>query len=130
MSNSSHIISAQVILRSAIDALPDATVIAENITGKLPSQKELTASTHAFRHLGFEVGEAVGNSFSITASPDVFEKVFNVEIVNHPKKGTQSKWKDDSIKDHLPLSGLPKEASGLVKAIVFPEAPDFGPGSY
>lgn len=130
MGKSQQTISAQVILKSAADNVPDNAITAEHIGGLLPTAEDVKLATKVFRDLGFKVGDVVGTSFSISASAGIFEKVFNIKIVGDAQKGIQCKWKDNSVKDHLPLSALPKDASGLVKAIVFTPPPDFGPGNY
>ena len=127
MSVQKKTLSAQVILNTATGLSPTSSEItAENIDKYLPPKENIVHAKNAFKKMGFEVGEFVGTSFSITAAPDIFVEKFNMKI---PKKE-----KRDQIKSiggtHLPVAKLPKDLADVVHDIVFPEQPDFGPGNF
>jgi hypothetical protein len=88
-------------------------VTAETVGEYLPSDEAIAATQHAFSQLGFEVGPAVGASFSITAPRSHVEQVFGTA------EGLE-----------LPLDRLAPEVREHVQAVTFTPPPDFGPTEY
>ncbi len=105
------LLSAQVLLYPASGQVPkDQEIVAANIDKLAPGPhaEEVRAT---FQRAGFTVGNLVGLSFSITAEAKRFEKFFRT------KK----------------LSGdlaLPASLKKMVRAVAFPDPPDFGPGNF
>ena len=121
-------LSAQVMLRSASGTAPDANTVvtADNVREYLPSSSSITEARRAFEEAGFEVGQVVGNSFSITASKSTFEKVFKVKLKEDKEKGVMS----DEGNYELPTSKLSQELRRDVAVVTFTPPPDFGPTNY
>jgi hypothetical protein len=127
-----QIISAQLVIRSASGkSTKGEAVTTANIADFLPSAEVASRVLSLLSKLGFQVGNVVGNSVSITAPVRTFEKVFKVRvgktrkgaIVGIPKGGRAGR-------SELPLSVLPKEVRELVEAVTFTPPPDFGPTSW
>ena len=126
-------LSAQVVLRSASGKAPDSStaVTSENVREYLPSSSSITEARSAFEAAGFEVGQVVGNSFSITAPKSTFEKVFKVKLKEEKEKGvTAHLEKSDEGSYELPTSKLSEALRGQVAAVTFTPPPDFGPTNY
>lgn len=120
-------LSAQVILNAASGLSPsDSRITTENIDKFLPPKENIELAKKAFTKMGFDVGEFVGTSFSITAPAATFAKKFNLNL--------GVKRKTDLVKSiagkHLALDKLPEDVLNMVHDIVFPERPDFGPGNF
>jgi len=132
-SKKTQLVSAQVVLKSASGKSFDGqtAITAENIADYSPSHTSVTAAAAGFRAAGFEVGNMVGNSFSITAPLSKFEKFFKVELQEKDSGEVQlASAPDDGGLHELPLKALPRSLSELVAAVTFSPAPDFGPSSY
>lgn len=132
MKNQGNVVSAQVILSSLSGARigPDTSITAENVKQFTPSAETIAKATSFFREKGFEVGNCVGMSCSITGSAALFEKVLNVKVViddNNVASLTSSEGSKTTTLEGDTLKSLP---DGLVDAITFPEPLDFGPGNY
>jgi len=128
MSSQKNILSAQVILNTASGVSPTSSEItSENIDKFSPPKENITLAKRAFRELGFEVGEFAGTSFSITAPVDTFIKKLGLKPQG---KSKGSITKDNPAKKHLPVKNLPGNITDIVNDIVFPDAPDFGPGNF
>lgn len=126
-------LSAQVMLRSASGTAPGGStaVTAENVRDYLPSSSSITEARRAFAEAGFEVGQVVGNSFSITASKGTFEKVFKIKLKEDKEKGvTAHREASDEGSYELPTSKLSEELRRDVVAVTFTPPPDFGPTNY
>lgn len=117
------------MLRSASGTAPDSNtaITAENVREYLPSLSSITEARHAFEAAGFEVGQAVGNSFSITAPKSTFEKVFKVKLKEEKEKGVTT---SDEGSYEVPISKLPEDLRREVTAVTFTPPPDFGPTNY
>jgi hypothetical protein len=125
-------VSAQVALRSASGkSFRDQPVTAANISEYLPAAETVNAAQARFQELGFEVANAFGNSFSITAPRGTFEKVFKVKLKHTDSGGVQAMSADAKEADYeLPLDALPKDLKQNVEAATFSPPPDFGPTNY
>lgn len=126
-------LSAQVVLRSAGGTAPGSTtqVTSENVREYLPSSSAVTEARHALEEAGFEVGNVVGNSFSISATAKTFEKVFKVKLQSDKEKGVTARAsRADEESYELPVGKLPEDARRHVAAVTFTPPPDFGPTSY
>lgn len=124
-------IAAQVVIATP---LVDAhRVTARNVKQMLPDANLSERVVNAFSALGFTPGVLVGNSFSIEATPEVFQNVFGVL----PQLGSDGRVRDRSSKgagrsaalSNLPLERLPPTLRALVQAVIFSEPPAFGPGT-
>ena len=126
-------LSAQVMLRSASGTAPDSStaVTAENVRDYLPSSSSITEARRAFEEAGFEVGQVVGNSFSITAPKSTFEKVFKIKLREDKQKGVTAHVEaSDEGSYELPTSKLAEALRREVAAVTFTPPPDFGPTNY
>ena len=119
-------ISAQVILKPKAGQMPAAeSITAENLESFMPDAN-LAATTRAhFESLGFEIGELVANSFSITASRKTFEQHFHAKI-----EVTEQHTALKGGNLELPISTLPKDVRSSITAVSFSAPPDFGPGNF
>jgi hypothetical protein len=126
------VLSAQVLLRSASGKPADgrAAITAANIREYLPSPEVAAGAKQAFARRGFQVGEVVGNSFAITASGEIFEKLFHAKLRPGEKGGVTVQGKGKSGSYELPLAHLPEEITRFVEAVTFSPPPDFGPTGY
>ena len=132
-SKDTQLVSAQVVLKSASGKKVDGrtAVTSENIAEYVPSPDTVTAAAEGFRQAGFEVGNTVGNSFSITAPKGSFEKFFKIKLKAQARgdmKVTAAKGASEGYE--LPLKALPRNLSQLVDAVTFSPPPDFGPSNY
>ena len=127
-----HVISAQVILRSATGKPLGGRdlITAENIADFTPSRDAVALVLREFTSLGFEVGPVVGFSFSITGPVRTFADVFQVRLRQGRKGGIERVDERGSVSLELPLEKLPEEVVEVVKAITFTPPPDFGPTEF
>ncbi|MEA3030539.1 MAG: hypothetical protein QOG13_1864 [Sphingomonadales bacterium] len=91
---------------------------------------DAAAACAAFERAGFEVGPAVGGTFSITAPRERFEQVFQQELKDEGDAGVT--LADPAAGDAylLPLAGLPDELRRSVSVVTFSPPPAFGPTDY
>ena len=127
------LLSAQIALRSASGKSFDnkTAITSENIADYLPSPDTVAAAQKAFAGAGFDVSNAVGISFSITAPASTFEKVFKINLRPDNRGGvkvTAAKGRDESYE--LPVKALPEELAQYVAVATFSPPPDFGPTNY
>ena len=112
------IVSAQVLLKPASGTMPrDVDITAENVAALAPKAEAAAEVARTLARAGFDVGPAVGLSFSISARRSVFDQFFGIESAG-TTRGT------------IPLDGVPAAARRHVEAITFPPPPDFGPTRY
>jgi hypothetical protein len=127
------LVSAQAVLKSASGKSFDGqtAITAENIADYSPSPDTVTAAAAGFSEAGFEVGNVVGNSFSITAPKSTFEKFFKTKLRAEDRGGFKVAAAKGASEDYeLPLKALPKHLSQNVAAVTFSPPPEFGPSSY
>lgn len=132
-SKKEQLVSAQVGLKSASGKSFDGqtAITAENIADYSPSPDTVTAAAAGFREAGFEVGNMVGNSFSITAPKSTFEKLFKIKLQAEDRGDVKlAGAKGASEGYELPLKALPEDLSQFVAAVTFSPPPDFGPSNY
>jgi hypothetical protein len=123
-----HSLSAQVVLKAASGKSPAGQAItSENIREYLPSQESIRIARSALTEAGFEVGNVVANSFSITAPTATFEKVFGARIRRDPQRGVTEAGQGGTLE--LPLKKLGRDVAGVIEAVTFSPPPDFGPGN-
>lgn len=127
-----QIISAQVVLRSASSKSfhNEHAITAKNIEDYIPSTETVNMVTKAFAKAGFEVSPVVSNSFAITATVRIFEKMFNTRLSFDKRSGITSVALDNSDDYELPLQSLPKAIVEYIEAVTFTPPPDFGPISF
>jgi hypothetical protein len=121
-----RIVSAQVILAAASGARlgQETRITSENIHDWMPSTETIVRVSGAFRGAGFEVGECVGNSFSITGAVRLFESYFQTKL---REAGGGVQFADDS--DVLAAEKIPSALRAQIAAVTFMPPPDFGPGA-
>ena len=106
-------------------------ITVENIADYSPSPDTVAAAAAGFKQAGFEVGNMVGNSFSITAPSSTFEKSFKIKLEADNRGGLKVAAAKSAHKGYeLPLKALPVDLSQFVVAVTFSPPPDFGPSSY
>lgn len=122
-------LSAQVVLKAASGkSSAGQAITSENIRDYLPSQEAVRVARSALAEAGFEVGNVVANSFSITAPAATFEKVFGARIGRGAQRGTPEVGQAGALE--LPLKKLSREVAGVIEAVTFSPPPDFGPDNY
>lgn len=133
-------LSAQALLRSKSGARVrgDVPITSENIAGYAPAAEDAAAAQEAFRAAGFDVGDMVGISFSITAPAIVFESFFRVTL-HTAKDGTVTMTGATppataggegraGSEQELPLAALPSSLAARLEAVTFmPPADLHGP---
>ena len=126
-----QVVSAQVVLAPAGGkrVIDPARMTAESIDEYTPSPEAVTAAKRFFRDAGFEVGNMVGNSFSVTASHGTFERVFQSKL--HFTEGIVRVANGDGGEVYeLPLAVLPTSISRDLLVVSFTPPPDFGPTDF
>jgi hypothetical protein len=123
--NPEKIVSAQVILVAADGARPGphTRITAENIRDWLPSDEVVTRVSAALRGMGFEVGQCIANSFSITGAVKIFESSFRTKL---RELGEGLQFANDV---ELAAERIPTALRAQIAAITFTRPPDFGPGA-
>jgi subtilase family serine protease len=127
-----EILSAQVVLKPASGKSVDdrSQITSKNIKDFVPSTEAVSSATVSFRSAGFQVGQMVGNSFSITAPADTFEKVFHAHLERHKSRGVEVVKGGGSASYELPLDALPKSLSTFIETVTFTPPPEFGPTNF
>jgi hypothetical protein len=120
------IVSAQAVLASAGGKRPgpETRITSENIRAWEPSAEAIARVSSALRGMGFEVGECVGNSMSITGSVRLFESSFDTKL---QEAGRSVKFAEQGYE--LAQDKIPAALRGDIAAITFSPPPDFGPGA-
>ena len=124
--NPEKIISAQVVLAAAGGACPgpQTRITSENIRDWVPSAETILRVSGALRGMGFEIGECVGNNFSITGAVRLFESCFRTKL---REAGGRVQFAGDG--DALAAEKIPSALRAQIAAITFTPPPDFGPGA-
>ncbi len=104
-------ISAQVALK------PNAAANISEVTKQLQSA-------------GLTVSDSLANNFAVSATPEVFERFFNVHLDVSSTGGVRVKGATGKTAFELPLDALSEELKGNIHKILFTRLPDFGPGSF
>ena len=127
-----QLVSAQVVLPSASGKATNGETIitSENIQDFAPSPETVARASEAFAAAGFDVGEMVGISFSISATVSTFEQVFQTRLRQNEQGGVEAVQEDDSGSYELPLKSLPESLASLIVAVTFTPPPDFGPTEF
>jgi hypothetical protein len=125
-------ISAQVLLRAANGKRPDgrSRITAENIREWTPSAETVARVRETFLASGFEVGDLVGNSVSISGPVRLFEAVFRTPVQQSKPGVIQFLNAEQSANYELAPEKIPRDLRGLIVAITFTPPPDFGPTSF
>jgi hypothetical protein len=117
-------LSAQVVLRPASGELAgDEPITSENVRRFLPSLEAITETETFFRDAGFEVANAVGNSFAIVGAPSAFERAFG----ERPERAGEGVRVEGGVE--LDLGSLPERVGRHVQAVTFTPPPEFGPAN-
>lgn len=130
--NENEIISAQVILRpsSGKEIGSNTIITSENIQDFQPSQSITAMVLNKFEQYGFQVGQMVGNSFSITAPASSFQKLFHMQMQKGSSGEIEIKQEDGSWDYKLSVDSLPQEIADKIIAITFTPPPAFGPTKF
>ena len=123
---SEKIVSAQVVLTAASGARPGpkTRLTTENIREWTPSAETIVRVSGELRDMGFEIGECVGNSFSITGAARLFEASFRTKL---REAGGGVLFADDGLE--LGLEKIPSALRAQIVTITFTRPPDFGGGT-
>ena len=127
-----QLITALAVVRPAAGrSATGEPISARNLAAHMPSAEDVRAARAGFAAAGFDVGEAVGIAFSITAPASVFEAVFGTTI--HPAEGgglVAATADGTAGTRELPLDALPADLAQRLVAVTFePPAELFGPTS-
>jgi hypothetical protein len=117
-----QIASALVILRSHSGkrVRPEVPITSENIAEYTPSPQDVAAARDVFRAAGFEVGEMVGISFTITAPLTRFEQYFGTRLRIDQRGAVALVGADAPVGGlELPLDRLPATLTDRVIAVTF-----------
>jgi len=122
-----EVVSAQVILAAASGARPgpQTRITSENIRDWTPSEDAIARVSEDLRGRGFEIGNAVGNSMSITGSVRLFESTFHTKLREARDGGVQ--FADAG--SELAAEKIPAALRRQIAAVTFTPPPDFGPGA-
>lgn len=126
------IISAQVILPSESGKIidSDTLVTLKNISNFIPSPVVISKAQKIFKDMGFTVGNAVGVSFSISATVATFEDALKSRIRKTGHKGFEFVQADGTGSNELQKSSLDLFPAEIVQAVLFMDPPDFGPSDF
>ena len=100
------------------------------ISAMVAAQGDAEAACAAFARAGFEVGPAVGGTFSITAPRARFEQVFKKALKQEGDAGVTLAEAAEGDPYVLPLAGLPDELRRSASVVTFSPPPAFGPTDY
>lgn len=117
----SFLASAQVILQSASGRAirGDTAITSENIAEFVPAPEAVARCQSAFRSAGFEIGNMVGVSFSITGTVDTFESYFQIRLRPADSGGFEAVDSNGEASRELPLGALPPALGTLIVAVTF-----------
>jgi hypothetical protein len=119
--------AAQAVLADAPDDARDAT--AGRLAAAPPSASVALRAVREFEALGFKVGPAVGHSFSIEGSTDLFRSTFGLALAYAPDGSVRQHSPQGEPVGALPLAALPASLRGQLKLVLFSAPPAFGPGT-
>jgi len=125
--NPEKIVSAQVVLAAASGARPGprTRITSANIREWLPSAETIARISGELRHMGFEVGECVGNSCSITGPVRLFESCFHTKL----REASGGSVQFAGSGRELERKKIPPALQAQIAAVTFMSPPDFGPGT-
>jgi hypothetical protein len=123
-------VSAQVVLKAADRSVSGENITSDNVARAMPAEDDVRKAASHFKQLGFKVEHAFGNSFSISGTTALFEKVFKTKLSEEEKGGLKAKDARGGKSLELPLTGLPNDVEKIVETVTFSEPPDFGPGNF
>jgi hypothetical protein len=121
-------LSALVILRSGAgrEVTGQDRITVETVAEFQPEPGELAATQRFFRSAGFDLGEPVGISFSISGPRSLFETAFGERLSAKRERGVVRSVRTAGGGLELPLRRLPAGVSQAVQAVAFPPPPEFG----
>lgn len=115
-------LSAQVVVRSGSGKRlgPGDAITSRNIHEYAPSGEDAAAAREGFRAAGFETGEVVGISFSITAPLSRFERFFGIGLEVDEQGAVAAAGSPAPAGGlELPLDALPSSLAGRLVAVAF-----------
>lgn len=121
-------VSAMVMIASASGATPDPRhpPTAATVQAQAPRPEALERARRSLGQAGFELGQAVGGTFAITASAELFERFFGVELKADGRGGVTV---GDASDYAVPADHIPAPLRDDVEIVTFAPPPDFGPGN-
>jgi hypothetical protein len=125
------VLSAQVIVRSQSgkQIRGDTPITTQNLADYAPSEEDANFLRAAFARAGFQTGNLVGISFSITAPAAVFQHFFGVAIHKDAKGLIKVAGAADPEGLEFPLGRLPGELAQRIVAVTFSPPADLYDGS-
>ena len=126
-------ITAQVLIRSKSGKRigGDTEITSKNIAEYQPSSADVEEVQAAFQAAGFETGNLVGISFSITAAIDEFESFFSTRLERQQSGAIAVHEPGSEPRSELPLDHLAPRIAERVVAVTFdPPAELFGAGQF
>lgn len=129
--DASRIISAQVILRphSGKRLRADVPITSQNLAEYAPSPEDAAAARAAFRAAGFDAGEVLGISFSITGPLALFERFFGTKLRVDERGAVATVGAEAPAGGlELPLDRLPTALAARVTAVAFTPPADLHGG--
>ena len=125
-------ISAQVIVKSASgkSGVSASNITASTIEERTSSPEFVKTARRIFQKAGFDVGNFVGISFSITANASTFKKFFQIDLTQTSRGSIEFLLPGGESRPDLPEAKIPKTLTGIVEGITFTPPLDFGPVSF
>ena len=120
-------ISAEVMLKSKssksmIDTEADK-ITSQNIEQFRPDSKTVEATKHKLQELGFEIPSYAGVTLTILGKPELFEKVFDVNLTLNDAK---TKGAGVTVQSDKELT-VPISLEELVEKVIFPPRYEYFP---
>ena len=120
-------ISAEVMLKSKtsksmVDTEADK-ITSQNIEQFRPDSKTVEATKHKLQELGFEVPSYAGVTLTILGKPELFEKVFDVNLTLNDAK---TKGAGVTVQSDRELT-VPISLEELVEKVIFPPRYEYFP---
>jgi hypothetical protein len=124
------VLSAQVIVRSRSgkQIRGDTPITTRNLADYAPSAEDANFARTAFARAGFQTGNLVGISFSITAPAAMFESFFGAAINSDAKGRIKVAGAADPEGLEIPLGRLPEELAQRIVAVTFSPPADLHDG--
>lgn len=123
MLDKQQIASAQVILLPAHGkpASGDVLITTKTLPAYIPSAEAGRIAQQYFAQAEFQVGNLVGNNFSITAPLTTFERIFHVQIRHREQNegGFEVMQDDGSGTYEISLQAIPPSVRQYIETVTF-----------
>jgi hypothetical protein len=107
----------------------DVPITARNLADYAPSEEDAAFAVAAFAGAGFQTGNLVGISFSISAPAEQFQGYFGVAIHMDAKGRVKVTGAEDAEGLQLPLQRLPRQLADRIVAVTFGPPADLHGGA-